>query len=89
MQLQLALAEPFFPLESPAALAARAAGAADWGHCLECGGDVDALAGEVLCRPCDDAAAATEAGFAELAGELLPRVLAELAATRRLGELAA
>lgn len=66
-------------METPAQLAQRAADAADWGFCLECGCEVDALAGEVLCKPCDDEAAEHEAAMEQLASAVLPRLLAELA----------
>lgn len=65
--------------ETPAELAERAAAAADWGHCLDCGADVDALAGEVLCAPCDAAAEAWELEHGAEQAELAQLILAEVA----------
>lgn len=66
-------------METPAQLAQRVLDAADWGHCLECGCDVDALAGEVLCGPCDAEATEHDARMEELAAVFVPRLLADLA----------
>jgi hypothetical protein len=61
---------------------ATIAGAADFGHCLECAAPIPfalAIDGQALCCPCDREAAAIEAELEALAGDLLPRICAELA----------
>lgn len=64
-----------------AQLVRRIAEAADFGHCLECGADIplsSAIAGAVLCKPCDIEAALHEAALeSRHAVELRERILAE------------
>lgn len=69
-------------IESPAELAQRAADAADWGHCLDCGAPCDALAGEVQCAPCDALAAELDDEREQDRDALALRIIAE---AERLG----
>lgn len=61
-------------------LAARVAGAADFGHCLECGDPIpfdEAIAGRVMCPPCDVELEAFELEIAGRRDQLAGRIIAE------------
>lgn len=63
-------------------LAQRILDADDWGHCLDCGEPVDAMAGEVQCKPCDQLAAELDA---EREVELAPVIARIIAESERAG----
>lgn len=70
-------------------LAAMIAGAADFGHCLECGDAIEldeAIGGRVMCRPCDAELEAIELELGDRHAELAGRIVAECSSWRHWSE---